>query len=304
MTARHRKRSGSFLALVAALLALVAGSFAVYASVTGSGSSQSGQAAGPEATQPPSTPVTTRTPAPSRSPSPSPTRASRPSPKPPPNHTGSPSPSGVVPKPRIVQKPIPFDAKRRAETVAYAKRHYGMATWQLRHPHVIVEHYTAGPSFASAYNTFAANSPDLGELPGTCAHFVIDTDGTIYQLVPLGTMCRHTVGLNWTAVGIEHVGTSDQQVLHDRAQLEASLQLTLWLMERYGISLPNVIGHSESLSSPFHHENVPSWRCQTHADWTHADMNTYRGRLSSLAEREGVRIATKPSPGSSDATSC
>jgi beta-N-acetylhexosaminidase len=179
-----------------------------------------------------------------------------------------------------------------------------MDTWQLRHPHVIVEHYTAGPSFASAYNTFAANSPDLGELPGTCAHFVIDTDGTIYQLVPLGTMCRHTVGLNWTAVGIEHVGTSDSQVLHDKAQLDASLHLTLWLMERYGISLPNVIGHSESLSSPFHHENVPSWRCQTHADWTHADMNTYRGLLSSLAKREGVRIATKPSPGSSDATSC
>ena len=117
-------------------------------------------------------------------------------------------------------------------------------------------------------------------------------------------MCRHTVGLNWTAVGIEHVGTSDSQVLHDRAQLEASLHLTLWLMERYGISLPNVIGHSESLSSPFHHENVPSWRCQTHADWTHADMNTYRGLLSSLAKRDGVRIATKPSPGSSDATSC
>ena len=58
------------------------------------------------------------------------------------------------------------------------------------------------------WNTFAADVPDpeLHQLPGTCAQFVIDRDGTIYQLVPLTTICRHTVGLNWTAIGIEHVG--------------------------------------------------------------------------------------------------
>ena len=54
---------------------------------------------------------------------------------------------------------------------------------------------------------------ELHELPGTCAHFVIDTDGTIYQLVSTSIMCRHTVGLNYTAIGIEHVGTSDAQIL-------------------------------------------------------------------------------------------
>src|SRR5262249_10098159 len=107
------------------------------------------------------------------------------------------------PRPPIVWKPIPFGAQRKAETAAYARRHYGVATWRLTHPHVIVEHYTAGPSFASAFNTFAADVPDseLHELPGTCAHFVVDTDGTIYQLVPLGVICRHTVGLNDTAIG-------------------------------------------------------------------------------------------------------
>ena len=65
-------------------------------------------------------------------------------------------------------------------------------------------------TFASAYNTFAPDhaDPELHELPGTCAHFVIDKDGTIYQLVPLTIRCRHTVGLNYTAIGIEHVGRS------------------------------------------------------------------------------------------------
>ena len=77
-------------------------------------------------------------------------------------------------------------------------------------PKVIVEHYTVSDTFASAYNTFAPDRADseLHELPGTCAHFVIDKDGTIYQLVPLSIRCRHTVGLNYTAIGIEHVGRS------------------------------------------------------------------------------------------------
>jgi beta-N-acetylhexosaminidase len=206
--------------------------------------------------------------------------------------------AGAPAKPVIVQKPIPFGAARRTETERYALRHYGLHTWKLTHPHVIVEHYTASTTFSSAWNTFAQDVPDseLHELPGTCAQFVIDRDGTIYQLVPLDTICRHTVGLNWTAIGIEHVGTSDAEILHDPAQLKASLQLTLWLMHRYGITLPNVIGHAESLTSPYHRELYAPWRCQTHADWQHADMVLYRAKLAALAKSEGVAVSTKGGP--------
>jgi N-acetylmuramoyl-L-alanine amidase len=191
------------------------------------------------------------------------------------------------PRPHIVVKAIPFGAKRRAETTAYAQRHYGLSTWRLVRPRVIVEHYTAASTFGSTYAYFSSDTPDpeLGELPGVCAHFVVDRDGTIYRLVPTNTMCRHTVGLNWTAIGIEHVGTSDRQILDDPAQLSASLRLTLWLMSRYGILLRNVIGHSESLTSPYHREEYPAWRCQTHADWQHADMDIYRRDLTRLARR-------------------
>ena len=86
-------------------------------------------------------------------------------------------------------------------------------------------------------------------------------------------MCRHTVGLNYTAIGIEHVGTSDAEILGNPRQLDASLRLTAWLMGRYGIQLRNVIGHNESLTSPYHHELYAAWRCQTHGDWTRADMD-------------------------------
>ena len=190
------------------------------------------------------------------------------------------------PKPHIVWKPIPFGAKRKAEMARYAARHYGIHSYVLR-PKVIVEHYTASTSFSSAYNTFAADVPDgeLHQLPGVCAHFVIDRDGTIYQLVRTTIMCRHTVGLNYVAIGVEHVGTSDAQVLSDREQMRSSLALTGWLMAKYGIVLENVIGHNESLSSPFHKELYAPWKRQTHGDWVRADMQVYRGRLSALLKK-------------------
>ena len=146
---------------------------------------------------------------------------------------------------------------------------------------MIVIHYTDGPSFQSAWNTFANDVPDseLHELPATCAHFVIDTDGTIYQLVSLGTMCRHTVGLNWTAIGIENVGSSDAQVMDNARQMSANLRLVGWLRCQFGIDIKNVIGHNESLSSPYHREDVVALRTQTHGDFNRADMQVYRRRL-------------------------
>jgi N-acetylmuramoyl-L-alanine amidase len=186
-----------------------------------------------------------------------------------------------VARPHIVAKPIPFGHRRKREMAAYAKRHYGIHSYRLRNPHVIVEHYTAGTSFSSAYNTFARDTRDveLHELPGVCSHFVIDTDGTVYQLVPLGIMCRHTVGLNYTAIGIEHVGTSDAAVMRNRRVLRSSLALTRWLRCTNGIAVKDVIGHNESLSSPYHMERVRRLRTQTHGDMRRASMKVYRSKL-------------------------
>jgi hypothetical protein len=187
-------------------------------------------------------------------------------------------------RPPIVQRRIPFGAARRRETAAYARRHYGLDTWRLRTPRVIVEHLTVNGSLQATWNAFAPDvaDPELHEKPGVCSHFAIGRDGTIWQLVPVGTMCRHTVGLNWTAIGIEHVGYRDGDVLSDRPQLRASLRLTRWLRCTFGIATRNVIGHSESLSSPYHHERVKRLRTQTHGDWRASSMRTYRARLAAL----------------------
>ncbi len=191
---------------------------------------------------------------------------------------------GPVPKPRIRKWLIPFGPKRKHEMAAYSRRHYGEHTWRLRNPRVIVEHVAVAGSAAAVHDTFAADVPDpeLGELPNVCAHFVISSSGRIYRLVNLRTRCRHTVGLNWTAIGIEHTGYSDGDVLGDRRQMHASLRLTRYLRCRFHIRLRNVIGHSESLRSPFHRERVPSLRHQTHGDWRHRSMRIYRRRLGRL----------------------
>jgi N-acetylmuramoyl-L-alanine amidase len=187
-----------------------------------------------------------------------------------------------VAEPPIVDAYIPFGAERRQEMAEYANLHYGLNTYRLADPRVIVEHYTVTADAQSAIDLFAPDTPDpeLGELPNVCAHYVIDTDGTIYAVVPLEIMCRHTVGLNYTAIGIEHAGFSADEILGNDAQMEASLALTRWLQCRYGIAEGDVIGHNESLSSPYHQERVAELRTQTHQDWTEAEMDVYRERLA------------------------
>jgi N-acetyl-anhydromuramyl-L-alanine amidase AmpD len=176
----------------------------------------------------------------------------------------------------------------------YSLRHYGVSGYRLRHPRVIVEHYTDGPSMTSAWWTMANNTKNVGEYPGVCAHFIVDTDGTIYRTVPLRLRCRHTIGLNDLAIGIEHVGTSDHQVMRNLSQRRASLRLTLWLMARYGIKVRNVIGHGESLISPLRHEGYPAWQCLTHTDFSHRTMHHYRQLIRDRAAASGVRVGPRP----------
>lgn len=188
--------------------------------------------------------------------------------------------AGVVSRPAITRRLIPLPAKRRRETVAYAQRHYGLRT-DVVQPHVIVEHFTENDSVDATWNTFAPDVPDLElhELPATCSQFVIAKSGRIVQLTPITFMCRHTVGLNWAAIGIEHVGFSDSDVLNNPAELNASLRLTRYLRCTYRIPVRDVIGHAESLTSPFHRDRVAALQTQTHSDFPTADMNRYRAMV-------------------------
>lgn len=183
--------------------------------------------------------------------------------------------------PRIERRRIPFGTRRKEQMRRYARRHYGIADYRLRDPHVVVLHLSVSESAESVIETFARNEPDpeLGELPGLCAHYVIDPRGHIFELVSRRLMCRHTVGLNHVAFGIEHVGLRESDVIGRQRQLQASLELVRWLQRRYGIRTRDVIGHNESLNSPYHRERVASLRRQTHADFPRPVARRYRRLL-------------------------
>ena len=141
-------------------------------------------------------------------------------------------------------------------------------------------------SIGSIYNTFAPDRPDVEfhQLPGVCSHYAVGAGGGIFKFVPPSIRCRHVVGLNHVAIGIEHVGFSDGDILNRPAQLNPSLQLTQWLRCRFGIPIEGVIGHNESLSSPYYKELDPRFKGQTHGDFNKASMDIYRGDLRKLGD--------------------
>ena len=189
------------------------------------------------------------------------------------------------PKPRITEDRIPYGPTRLRQMAGYAYRHYGIRSHRL-HPKLIVLHFTASGagSYPGVHAEFASDAPNMGELPGVCAHFVVDQDGTNYQQASLKVMCRHAIGVNDRAIGIEMIqaqGSSshwaDQQILHRRPQIRSVLRLVRWLMFRYDIPKSRVIGHAMVNDSPFFHDRE-GWR-NDHTDWQRADVLELRRRL-------------------------
>jgi N-acetyl-anhydromuramyl-L-alanine amidase AmpD len=193
---------------------------------------------------------------------------------------------GAAAKPEIHKTLIPYPKHRKREMAAYSKRHYGRYKWRLNSPKLIVLHYAEAGSISAIFNTFAPDNPDVEfhELPNVCSHYAISASGGVYKFVPPTIRCRHVVGLNHVAIGIEHVGFSDADILNRPAQLNGSLRFVQWLRCRFGIPVSGVIGHNESLSSPYYKELDPRFKGQTHGDWNHADTQVYRTDLAKLGD--------------------
>jgi hypothetical protein len=187
---------------------------------------------------------------------------------------------------KIVKKLIPYPESRKAHMAAYSQRHYGEGAWQLTAPKLIVIHYAEAGTIGSIFNTFAPDRPDVEyhELPGVCSHFAVNARGVAFKFVPVSIRCRHVVGLNHVSVGIEHVGFSDRDVLGRKPELKGSLRLTHSLRCRLGIPVKGVIGHNESLDSPYYLELDPDFQGRTHGDFKRASMRVYRGKLAKLGD--------------------
>ena len=167
----------------------------------------------------------------------------------------------------------------------YSLRHYGASTWRLS-PSMIVLHFTETDTAAAARNAFATDSPNLGEPPGTCAHFIVAQNGDVWQIVPTSVRCRHTIGLNDKAIGIEIVQSTDgngshwadQQILDRPAQIGEVLTLIRSLQRDYAIRASNIVGHATA-NQARQFRDLLGWR-NDHTDWQAQDVLEVRRRLS------------------------
>lgn len=150
---------------------------------------------------------------------------------------------------KIIQKPIAYSKEKIKLSLAYMKEHHGLEqTTPKITPKIIVLHYTAGGTIDSNFKYF--NNLHLENQRATLknqsplnvsAHFLIDRDGTVYQLVDPELFARHTIGLNYCAIGIENIGSKAQSLTVQ--QVEANAELVRYLSKKYPIGY--LIGHSE-----------------------------------------------------------
>ena len=99
----------------------------------------------------------------------------------------------------------------------------------------IVLHCTEG-SLASALAEFQRTDSRK-----VSAHYVIDRNGDIYQMVNDADCANHCMGANHGSIGIEHVGSETDSL--EPLQAAASAALIRWLLQEHQIPRTNIFGH-------------------------------------------------------------
>lgn len=149
---------------------------------------------------------------------------------------------------RIFEKPIIFNEEREQLSLEYLEKRHGIVQEKaIIEPKMVVVHWTAVPSLEATFDVF--NPVQLGGRPelttasnlNVSAHFLVDRDGTIFRLLPDTTFARHTIGLNYMAIGIENIGGPEAPLT--KKQLNANADLIRYLNKKYDIQY--VIGHHE-----------------------------------------------------------
>jgi N-acetyl-anhydromuramyl-L-alanine amidase AmpD len=155
----------------------------------------------------------------------------------------------AVTDPQATQVPV-FDAERLRLTELYSATHYGIRSYHLEQPQMIVVHYTAIPTLKESQRFFKPSHLDPssradiaggGEL-NVAAHYLVDRNGALYQLAPEDILCRHTIGFNNRAIGIENVAANAGSLTERQAQATAGL-ISRIVKRHPGIRY--LIGHHE-----------------------------------------------------------
>lgn len=152
----------------------------------------------------------------------------------------------------IIQKPIEFSDRRVDLTKDYILNHYNFSVKDINIiPQVLVIHHTGINNLKDSFNRlkneilFADRKYISKASPlNVSAHFLVDRDGTIYQLMPENQMARHVIGLNYSSIGIENVGGEDDIDNLTSKQLTSNIKLIKYLQKKY-TTIKYLIGHFE-----------------------------------------------------------
>jgi N-acetyl-anhydromuramyl-L-alanine amidase AmpD len=206
--------------------------------------------------------------------------------------------TGVPVRDTVAHQSNLFNEERLRLTADYARRHYGLEGYELREPQIIVLHYTAFPTldesmrffFPSLLDTGFRRDISAGGAVNVSVHYLVDTDGTVYQTAQENVICRHTIGFNHSAIGIENVGSGAENLTEQQAEADAALIRRI--LDRHP-SIRFLIGHHEYRDSwrPHHklfRENDPAYRLTDKIDPGAAFMGRVR---TILAERYGISLA-------------
>jgi beta-N-acetylhexosaminidase len=150
-------------------------------------------------------------------------------------------------------KPIEFSQERIDMSRHYIKQHYGLHVNSITiKPKAIVLHWTAVDNLEDSFNRLKPQKlfndrKDIAKAGAlnVSAHFLIDRDGAIYQLMPDNYMARHTIGLNYSSIGVENVGGKDNKEEDlTPAQVRANINLIHYLKSKYP-DIEYLLGHHE-----------------------------------------------------------
>lgn len=136
---------------------------------------------------------------------------------------------------------------------AHAPEHNPLATWvpspnhDVRRPQLIVLHFTEESSVQQGLDTLRTGN---GEGP-VSAHYLIGSDGHIYQLVADADRAWHAgagrwgtiVEVNSASIGIEL--DNDGHSPYQRAQIDSLLRLLTDLTTRLRIPRSQIVGHED-----------------------------------------------------------
>ena len=105
----------------------------------------------------------------------------------------------------------------------------------------IVLHYTTAGTAQSTINHFSNSTSKVS------AHYLIDKNGDIYQMVKDSDKAWHAVHVNGTSIGIEHVAKIGEKLTAD--QEKSSIHLIKWLMTEYKIPKESIKAHKQILAT-------------------------------------------------------